>query len=153
MSNAAWSPDGKSVAFYVHGEDATHIWIADAATGQVAPGDEDAGARDAGQQRSISRKDGKQIAAVVVPDTRTAMPQEPVSPPGPSVKLALETDKNRLRTFPSLMSTPYQEQLLEWHATGQLALIDVAKGTVKEIGIARDDPRASTSRPTASTSA
>ena len=72
-------------------------------------------------------KDGKQIAAVLVPDSRTAMPQEPVSPPGPSVKLALETDKNRLRTFPSLMSTPYQEQLLEWHTTGQLALVDVAQ--------------------------
>ena len=34
-------------------------------------------------------------------------------------------DKNRLRTFPSLMSTPYELDLLEWHATGQLALIDV----------------------------
>src|SRR5215831_3092036 len=33
VSNATWSPDSRSVAFYVHGEDATHIWIADAATG------------------------------------------------------------------------------------------------------------------------
>ena len=32
------------------------------------------------------------------------------------------------------MSTPYQEQLLEWHTTGQLALIDVARGTVKRVG-------------------
>jgi hypothetical protein len=30
VSNATWSPDSKSVAFYVHGDDATHIWIADA---------------------------------------------------------------------------------------------------------------------------
>src|SRR5580765_1959927 len=133
VSNAAWSPDSKSVAFYVHGEDATHIWIADAATGQ---------ARQVTKTPVLATlvssfdftKDGKQIAAVLVPDTRTAMPQEPVSPPGPSVKLALEADKNRLRTFPSLMSTPYQEQLLEWHTTGQLALIDVAKGTVKRVG-------------------
>jgi dipeptidyl aminopeptidase/acylaminoacyl peptidase len=133
VSNAAWSPDGKNVAFYVHGEDATHIWIADAATGQ---------SRQVTKTPVLATlmssfdftKDGKQIAAVLVPDTRTAMPQEPASPPGPSVKLALETDKNRLRTFPSLMSTPYQEQLLEWHATGQLALIDVAKGTIKRVG-------------------
>src|SRR5262245_15638049 len=33
VSNAIWSPDGKSIAFYVHGDDATHIWLADAATG------------------------------------------------------------------------------------------------------------------------
>jgi dipeptidyl aminopeptidase/acylaminoacyl peptidase len=133
VSNAAWSPDGKSVAFYLHGEDATHIWIAEAATGQ---------ARQVTKTPVLATlvttfdftKDGKQIAAVVIPDSRTAMPQEPVSPPGPSVKLALDSDKNRLRTFPSLMSTPYQEQLLEWHVTGQLALIDVAKGTVKRVG-------------------
>ena len=50
------------------------------------------------------------------------------------MKLALETDKNRLRTFPSLMSTVYEEQLLEWHSTGQLALVDVAKGTARKIG-------------------
>src|SRR6476469_7427286 len=31
VSNATWSPDGKTIAFYVHGEDATHIWAADAA--------------------------------------------------------------------------------------------------------------------------
>ena len=75
-------------------------------------------------------------------------------------------DKNRLRTFPSLMSTPYELQLLEWHATGQLALIDVAASAedegeavkmarpgVKKIGAAGDDPRDRRRRPTASTCA
>src|SRR4051812_38255003 len=33
VSNATWSPDSKAVAFYLHGDDATQIWIADAATG------------------------------------------------------------------------------------------------------------------------
>ena len=127
MSNAAWSPDGTSVAFFVHGDDATHIWIADVATGQ---------------SRQLTKTpvlatlvttfeftaDGKQIAAVVVPDGRAAMPPAPAAPTGPTVKLALDSDKNRLRTFPSLMSTPYEKQLLEWHTTGQLALIDVAEG-------------------------
>jgi dipeptidyl aminopeptidase/acylaminoacyl peptidase len=133
VSNAAWTPDGKSVAFYLHGEDATHIWIADAATGQARQVTKTPVLATLVSTFDVT-KDGKQIAAVLVPDTRTAMPQEPPSPPGPSVKLALDSDKNRLRTFPSLMSTPYQEQLLEWHATGQLALIDVAKGGVKRVG-------------------
>src|SRR5688500_247353 len=133
VSNAAWSPDSKSVAFYVHGDDATHIWVADAATGA---------------SRQVTKTpvlatlvttfeftaDGRQIAAVFVPDNRAAMPQPPASPGGPTVKLAMETDKNRLRTFASLMSTPYDEQLLEWHATGQLALVDVSKGSAKKIG-------------------
>ena len=133
VSNATWSPDGKSIAFYLHGEDATHIWIADAATGV---------SRQVTKSPVLATmvttfdftKDGKQIAAVLVPDGRAPMPQPPASPTGPSVKLAMETEKNRLRTFPSLMSTPYDEQLLEWHATGQLALVDVARGAVKKIG-------------------
>ena len=32
------------------------------------------------------------------------------------------------------MTTPYQKTLLEWHATGQVALIDVATRTVKKVG-------------------
>ncbi|HET7696144.1 MAG TPA: prolyl oligopeptidase family serine peptidase [Vicinamibacterales bacterium] len=133
VSNATWSPDSKSVAFFVHGEDATHIWVADAATGA---------ARQATKTPVLATlvttfeftQDGRQIGTVLVPDARAAMPQMPAAPPGPTVKLAMESDKNRLRTFPSLMSTPYEEQLLEWHATGQLALVDVAKGSVRKIG-------------------
>ena len=133
VSNATWSPDGKSIGFYVHGDDATHIWVADASTGA---------------SRQVTKTpvlatlvstfeftaDGKQIAAIFVPENRAAMPQPPAAPPGPTVKLAMETDKNRLRTFASLMSTTHDEQLLEWHATGQLALIDVAKGAAKKVG-------------------
>jgi dipeptidyl aminopeptidase/acylaminoacyl peptidase len=133
VSNAAWSPDGKSVAFYVHGEDATHIWVADAATGVSRQVTKTPVLATLVSTFEFS-KDGKQIAAVLVPEGRAAMPQAPASPTGPTVKLAMETDKNRLRTFASLMSTPYDEQLLEWHATGQLALVDVAKGTAKKIG-------------------
>src|SRR3954469_525730 len=129
VSNATWSRDSKSVAFYVHGDDATHIWIADVATGvshQVT--------RTPVLATLVTTfeftKDGKQIAAVLIPEGRAAMPQAPATPPGPSVKLAMETDKNRLRTFPSLMTTPYEEQLLEWHTTGQLAFVNVASGNV-----------------------
>ena len=43
-----------------------------------------------------------------------------------------DSDKNRLRTFPSLMTTPYEQALLEWHATGQLALIDVQTRAVRK---------------------
>ena len=133
VSNATWSPDGKSIAYYVHGEDATHIWIADAATGVSRQVTKTPVLATLVTTFDFTR-DGKQIATVLVPDGRAAMPQPPASPTGPSVKLAMETDKNRLRTFPSLMSTPYDEQLLEWHSTGQLALIDVAKSSAKKIG-------------------
>ena len=59
--------------------------------------------------------------------------RRPRRPNGPTVKIA-DADKNRLRTFPSLMSTTYDKELLEWHTTGQVALVDVQKGIVKKIG-------------------
>ena len=124
VSNAAWSPDSRLIAFYVHTEDATHIWVADPLTGAA---------------RALTTKpvlatlysgfdfsnDGKKLAAVVVPDARAAMPALPAAPSGPTVKLAEDSDKNRLRTFPSLMSTTYEYQLLAWHATGQVVVLDV----------------------------
>ena len=132
VSNAAWSPDGTSIAYLGHSEDATHIYIADVATGK---------SRQLTKTPVLATlvssfeftEGGKQIAAVLIPDGRAAMPPAPTAPVGPTVKLA-DSDKNRLRTFPSLMSTPYEKDLLKWHATGQVALIDVAKGTIRKIG-------------------
>ena len=132
VSNATWSPDSASLAFFVHGEDATHVYVADVATGK---------------SRQVTKTPvlatlvssfeftdgGKQIAAVLVPDGRSPLPAAPTAPTGPTVKIA-DSDKNRLRTFPSLLSTTYEKDLLKWHATGQVALIDVQKGLVRKVG-------------------
>jgi len=132
VSNAVWSPDSASVAFLMLSDDATHIWIADAATGK---------SRQLTKTPLLATlvstfeftNDAKQIAAVLIPDGRTPLAQPPSAPTGPTVKIA-DADKNRLRTFPSLMSTTYEKELLEWHTTGQLAFIDVQKGTMRKVG-------------------
>ena len=132
VSNAIWAPDGASIAFFVHGEDATHIYVADVASGK---------------SRQLSKTpvlatlvstieftgDSRQIATVLIPEGRAVMPPAPTAPTGPTVKLA-DDAKNRLRTYPSLMSTPYEKELLEWHAIGQLALVDAQKGTIRKFG-------------------
>ena len=132
VGSATWTKDGSAVAYLVHGDDGSYLWITDLATNKP---------------RQISKTpllltltngfsfsgDGKSIAAVVPPDGRRARPSMPVLPAGPSIKLA-DSDKNRLRTFPSLMTTQYEFDLLEYHSTGQIALIDVATGAVKKIG-------------------
>jgi dipeptidyl aminopeptidase/acylaminoacyl peptidase len=132
VSGAAWSPDGSSLAFFAHFEDGTHIYLADP---------------ENGRSRQVTRRpvlatlvtsfewtaDGRQIATVLVPEDRAPMPVEPVIPTGPQVKLT-EDGENRLRTYASLMATPHDEALLEWHATGQLALIDVDSRDVHEMG-------------------
>ncbi len=132
ISNATWSPDGSRVAFYVHTSDATRIAVAEASSGR---------------SRTLSTRpvlatmvtgfewtaDGREIATVLVPEGRAARPQTPAIPTGPQVKRT-EDGENMLRTYASLMATPHDEALLEWHATGQLAVIDVESGRVMEIG-------------------
>jgi dipeptidyl aminopeptidase/acylaminoacyl peptidase len=132
VSNAVWSPDSASVAYLAHTDDATHIWIADLATGKSKQLTKTPLLATIVSSFEYTA-DGKQISAVLVPEGRAPMPPAPASPNGPTVKIA-DSDKNRLRTFASLMSTTYEKQLLEWHATGQVALIDVQKGVVKKVG-------------------
>jgi dipeptidyl aminopeptidase/acylaminoacyl peptidase len=132
ISNATWSPSGAQLAFYVHAPDATHIWVADPTNGR---------ARQLTREPVLATAvttfewtaDGKKIATILPPDGRSARPSPPAAPTGPRVKMT-EDGENILRTYASLMATPYDEALLEWHTTGQLALIDVGNRKVEKVG-------------------
>ncbi|HZD06196.1 MAG TPA: hypothetical protein VE173_14895, partial [Longimicrobiales bacterium] len=131
ISGASFSPDGSRIAFFAHFDDATQIFVADPETGD---------------SRQVTRRpvlatlvtsfqwtENGRIGTVLVPDDRPPMPASPDQPTGPRVKIT-EEGENRLRTYASLMAAPYDETLLEWDATGQLALIDVGNRRVTEIG-------------------
>ena len=133
VSNASFSPDGTKVAFFAHFPDATHIYVADA---------------ENGRSRSITRnrpvlatamtsfswtENGQYILTVLIPDDRPSMPQQPAVWTGPEIKVS-EDGENMVRTYPSLMGTPFEKDLLAWHLTGQLALIDVERRRVTELG-------------------
>ena len=132
FSNASWSPDGSRLAFYAHYDDETHIYVADP---------------ESGDSRRVTREpvlatmvtsfewtaNGEEIATVLVPQNRASRPMAPSVPPGPQVKQT-EDGENMLRTYASLMATPYDEALLEWHATGQLATVVVDNRRVTRIG-------------------
>jgi dipeptidyl aminopeptidase/acylaminoacyl peptidase len=124
VSNPVWSPDSKSVAYFVHTDDATHIWITDIATNKTRPVTTTPVLATLVTSFEFS-EDSKQIVTVLVPEGRKPMPIAPAAPSGPEVKVSESAERNRLRTFPSLMSTPYDHVLLEWHTTGQLAVIDL----------------------------
>ncbi len=132
VSGSSWSPDGSRIAFYVHTDDATHIHVADP---------------ESGDSRQITRRpvlatlvmsfewtsDGEEIATVLVPEDRARRPTAPPVPAGPRVKQT-EDGRNILRTYASLMATPHDEALLQWHGTGQLVAIAVDNRRVTPIG-------------------
>jgi dipeptidyl aminopeptidase/acylaminoacyl peptidase len=133
VTNARWTEDGAGVLYETLGDDATHIWVTDLATNKP---------------RQITKvpvlatfvtnfqliNGGKSIVAVFPPDGRTARPLPPAVPSGPEILLGMDNERNRLRTYPSLMRTPYDFQLLEWHATGQIGIVDMATGAVTKFG-------------------
>ncbi len=132
VSGPAWSPDGSQIAFLALYPNATHIMVADPVTGksrQITPR-----SMLATSVTNIEwTADGKSIVTVLVPDKRSPEPREPALATGPMVRTN-ENNKLKTRTYADLVMTPYEMDLVEYHTTGQLAVIDVKSRAVKSIG-------------------
>jgi dipeptidyl aminopeptidase/acylaminoacyl peptidase len=133
LSSPQWSPDGSQIAFLANFDDATYVYVADAATGRP---------------RRVSTMpvlatlvttvhwtaDGKSIATVLLPDGRGPEPAAPAVAAGPQVRLTTPGAKNKTRTYADLLEGPYDQSLLAYYATGQLATLDVVSRAVRRIG-------------------
>ncbi|MCC7004247.1 MAG: prolyl oligopeptidase family serine peptidase [Gemmatimonadaceae bacterium] len=134
ISAEVWSPDGKQIAYIANFTEASHVYVADVASGRST---------------QITRTpllatlytdlrytgDGKHLIAVLVPENRGPQPNDGGDgiDDGPKVRLT----GGRALPQPvhwSLLEDPNDQALLKWYTTGQLALIDVAKKTVKKVG-------------------
>ncbi len=132
VSNPSFSPDGTKLAYYVHTDEATHIWVYEI---------------DSGRARAVTRTptlttlassftwtaDSAHIVCVLVPEDRADAPPEPPVPTTPMIRVT-EEGENKLRIYASLLETPHDMTLLEYYSTGQLALIDVARRRAAPIG-------------------
>ncbi|MCH8274462.1 MAG: prolyl oligopeptidase family serine peptidase [Armatimonadetes bacterium] len=132
VSGPTWSPDGSRLAFFANFDDSTHIYVADTLTGE---------------SRRITRtpvlativssiewtSDGQNVLTVLHADGRSGEPANNGVATTPKIQLTADP-KNQLRTYPSLLQTPGDYALLEYYASGQLALINVVTGEVRRIG-------------------
>ncbi len=132
VSGPTWSPDGSQVAFLALFPDATQLYLADPATGKSR----------ALTTRSLLATavtniawtaDGQSIVTVLVPDGRGPEPREPAIAAGPMVRTN-ENNKLKTRTYADLVMSPHEKSLLEYHTTGQLAVIDVKSRAVRKVG-------------------
>jgi dipeptidyl aminopeptidase/acylaminoacyl peptidase len=132
VSGTEWSPDGNSMAFQANYEDGTHVYVADAATGQSRRVTSDY--LLATRVNSVEWSgDGQYLFAVVRPSGQGAAPQAQASPTTPLIRVTTE-DENNLRTYPSLLKDPHEAELIEYYTTGQLVRIDVGSGQAQAIG-------------------
>ena len=133
VSNPVWSPDGSKLAFFAHTEDATHIHVADANTGESKPLTAAPVLATLTTTFQWSR-DGKTIQTVLRPGGSQFTPPKPAAVAAePKVRVARD-GKDPSRTYRYLLESPHDMKLLEHLVTGQLATVNVADGSVMAVG-------------------
>lgn len=132
LSSPRWSPDASMLAYVANFDDASYLYVADAASGR---------GRRVGPALMATlvtapawTGDGKWIAAVVIPARRGPEPTAPAVASGPAVRMTDRTTKMKTRTYADLLEGPADMALVEYHATGQLALIEPRRGAVRNVG-------------------
>jgi dipeptidyl aminopeptidase/acylaminoacyl peptidase len=132
VSDPEWSPDGSSIAFFVHTENETHIYAADPTNGrsrQITRSPVMATLNNALEWTSDSRS----IVTTLLPENRGPAPTKPEVPTGPQVRITT-SETNEIRTYPDLLEGPYEKELLEYYSTAQLAVIDVTNRRAQSVG-------------------
>jgi dipeptidyl aminopeptidase/acylaminoacyl peptidase len=133
VTGARWTEDGSGVLYMTLNDDGTHVWVTDVATNRPRQITKTSLLTTFVTNFSLINN-GKQLVGVFPPDGRSPRPVRSAIPKGPEIRVAMEDDKNRLRTYASLMQTPHDFELLEWHATGQIGIVDLATGNVTKFG-------------------
>jgi len=135
VSGAAWSPDGKSIGYLANFDAATHIFVADVASGKSVQITNAKNPLLAVRVQQFDwTADGKSVVAVLLPDGRPAEPKRPAVETGPLVRTSEAGKVLQNRNYASLLRDPYDKDLLDYYTLGQLALIDVKTKAVKKIG-------------------
>ena len=129
-----WAADGKRFAFVNIAAESVELWIADAKTGEThrVPG---VRLNPMFQDEMHWMPDQKTMLVKLVPKGMGAPPPEPVVPIGPSIQ-ATEGQKGQSSTYENrdTLGNQHDEDLFDYYAASQLALIDAATGAIAPIG-------------------
>ena len=129
-----WSADGERFAFENIAADAVELWTGDARTGAIrrVPGVRINPLFDDEVQWM---PDQRTLLVKLVPEGLGAPPAAPTVPPGPSIQ---ESDgrKGQSSTYENrdTLNNPHDEDLFDYYAAAQLALVDAASGSVTPVG-------------------
>ena len=140
LSMPRWSPDGSHFAFTNATSAGIELWIGDSATGRThrLPTVRinevmDGGGRGGGGGSVQWMPDGKSLLIQMVKPNRGAPPAEPTSPIGPNIQESLGNGKGVV-THEDMLQSQHDEDLFEFYATSQLAVVDSVSGAVSPIG-------------------
>lgn len=134
LSSPVWSPRGTHVAYMVNYPTASYAYVLDVASGRSTRLSERPLLATMVTDLDFT-SDGRNVVAVLVPANRGPLPVfgDNGVADGPDVRLTESRAVPQPVHF-SLLANPYEKQLLKYHTTGQVALLDVRTRAVKAVG-------------------
>ncbi|MEW6321837.1 MAG: prolyl oligopeptidase family serine peptidase [Acidobacteriota bacterium] len=127
-----FSADGHRFAFTHTRDTGIELWVGETATGHAR-------AVTPAQLNAVFGRpcgwmgDGAALACRFIVPSRGAPPAPPAVPPSPNI----QENRGRtapVRTYQDLLTSAYDEQLFEYFATSQLAIVDAASGQRTPVG-------------------
>jgi dipeptidyl aminopeptidase/acylaminoacyl peptidase len=132
ISGVEWSDDGKHFAFLNTTANRVEAWVGDAATGKIHV------------LRGVTVNSAYGNPLTWMPDSRTLLlqtisPTRGPAPATPAVAREPNTQESSgkagpVRTYEDLLKSPHDEDLFEYYATSQLALVDTSTAKVTNVG-------------------
>ena len=131
ISGVEWSDDGKHFAFLNGAANRVELWVGDSATGKIR------NIKGVTINSVMSNAlnwmpDNRTLLVQIVPPTRGAPPATPPVPNEPNTQES-SGRPGPVRTFEDLLKSPHDENLFEYYATSQLALVDSTTGRLTPI--------------------
>lgn len=132
ITSINWSPDGKHFAFLNTTSTAVELWVGNTMDAKIR------------KLRGVAINpiygeplqwlaDNRTLLVQLVPTKRSAVPVESSIPREPNWQES-SGRVGPVRTFEDLLRTPHDEDLFEYYATSQLALVDSASGKTSSLG-------------------
>lgn len=134
ISSPTWSPTGTHIAYIANTDDASHVWVADVASGKSTQVTRTP--LLATLETGIDwTADGRSVAVVLIPDGRGPAPThgEGGIEDGPQVRMS-DGKAQPQRVYWSLLEDSHDKDILKYYTSGQLAIIDVRSRAVKKVG-------------------
>ena len=132
FSLPVWSPDGTQFALLRYGSREVELWVGDAATG-VARRLKPVVISAAHGEAFVWLPDSQTILCQTIPANREPPPVAPKVPVGPTVQENLGK-LSPARTYTDLLENAHDEDLFQYYATAQVALVNVKSAQVTPIG-------------------
>jgi dipeptidyl aminopeptidase/acylaminoacyl peptidase len=132
VSELEWSDDGKHFAFLNTTANRVEAWVGDTATGKIH------------NLRGLTVNSAFGNPLTWMPDSRTLLVQtisanRGAAPATPAVVNEPNTQESSgkpgpIRTYEDLLKSPHDEDLFEYYATSQLALVDASTSRATNVG-------------------